>query len=118
MIMLVMPMLVGCATHVASSGAVVLQDDSRPAHTGFSDRDRRIIMDYYQQHKAEQTAATGLVRRDVLPATLPSHRLPAALDAQLTPLPAPYTRLQVGSDVVLIDRNTRVIIDIIYGVGA
>jgi hypothetical protein len=32
-------------------------------------------------------------------------------------LSQPYMRLEVGSDVVLIDRNTRVVIDIIYGVG-
>ena len=115
----VMLLLGGCATHVASSGAVVLQDDSRPAHTGFSDRDRRIVMDYYQQHRPErQAAATGLVRRDVLPRALPSRRLPVALEAQLPSLPAPYMRLEVGSDVVLIDSNTRVVIDIIYGVGA
>jgi hypothetical protein len=118
-IAVVLPLLAGCAAHVASSGGVVLQDDTHPAHTGFSDRDRRIIMDYYQHNKRDQQAsATGLVRRDVLPRTLPSRQLPSALEAQLTPLPAPYMRLEVGSDVVLIDRNTRVIIDIIYGVGA
>ena len=115
----VMSLLGGCATHVATSGGVVLRDDARPAHTGFSDRDRRIIMEYYQHHKQDrQMAPTGLVRRDVLPASLPSRQLPAALEAQLTPLQAPYTRLEAGGDVVLIDRTTRVIIDIIYGVGA
>jgi hypothetical protein len=112
-------LLAGCATHVASSSAVVLQDDSRPAHEGFSERDRRLILDYYQHHKrGQQEAPTGLVRRDVLPPTLPSRQLPAALEAQLTPLPAGYTRLEVGNDVMLINRNSRVILDIVYGVGA
>ena len=119
MMTLVLPLLAGCATHVASSSAVVLQDDSRPAHEGFSARDRQLILDYYQHHKPkEQGTPTGLVRRDVLPPALPSRQLPAALEAQLTPLPAGYTRLEVGSDVMLINRNSRVIIDIIYGVGA
>lgn len=119
MMVLVTWMLGGCATHVASSGSVVLQDDSRATHAGFSDRDRQIIMDYYQRHKRDQQApSTGLVRRDVLPPTLPSRRLPTALETQLTPLSQPYMRLEVGNDVVLIDRNTRVVIDIIYGVGA
>lgn len=119
MVVVAVSLLGGCATHVASSGSVVLQDDSRPAHAGFSARDRQIIMDYYQGHKRDQQVpATGLVRRDVLPPNLPSHRLPAALEAQLTPLSEPYRRLAVGNDVLLIDRNTRVVIDIIYGVGA
>ena len=115
----VLLLLGGCATHVASSGSVVLQDDSRAAHAGFSDRDRRIIMDYYQQHKRDQQLPpSGLVRRDVLPSTLLSQRLPAALEAQLTPLSQPYMRLEVGNDVVLIDASSRVVIDILYGVGA
>ena len=119
MMALLLPLLAGCATHVASSSAVVLQDDSGLAHEGFSGRDRRLILDYYQHHKREQQGTpTGLVRRDVLPPTLPSRQLPAALEAQLTPLLAGYTRLEVGSDVILINRNSRVIIDIIYGVGA
>ncbi len=118
MMVVVMALLGGCATHVASSGGVVLQDHSRAAHAGFSDRDRQIIMDYYQRHKRDQQVpSTGLVRRDVLPPTLSSHRLPVALETQLTPLSEPYRRLEVGNDVVLIDRNTRVVIDIIYGVG-
>lgn len=111
-------LLGGCATHVASSGGVVLEDNSRAAHAGFSGRERQIIMDFYQRHKRDQQApSTGLVRQDVLPPTLPSHRLPPALEAQLAPLSQPYMRLEVGNDVVLIDRNTRVVIDIIYGVG-
>jgi hypothetical protein len=119
LIVVVTSLLGGCATYVASSGAVVLKDDSRAANTGFSDRDRKVILDYYQRHKRQQQAAsTGLVRRDVLPPTLQTRNLPAALETQLTPLPKPYARLEVGDDVVLIDRNTRVVIDIIYGVGA
>jgi hypothetical protein len=119
LVLMVTPLLGGCATHVASSGSVVLQDSSRVAHAGFSDRERQIILDYYQRHKRDQQApSAGLVRQDVLPPTLASHRLPAALEAQLTPLSQPYVRLEVGNDVVLIDRNTRVVIDIIYGVGA
>jgi hypothetical protein len=119
LIVVVTSLLGGCATHVASSGGVVFKDDSRAVGTGFSDRDRKLILDYYQRHQQQQQAApTGLVRRDVLPPTLQSRKLPAALETQLTPLPAPYARLEVGNDVVLIDRNTRVVIDIIYGVGA
>lgn len=118
MVVVVTSLLGGCATHVASSGGVVLQDNSRAAHAGFSGRERQIIMEYYQRHKRDQQApSTGLVRQDVLPLSLASHRLPPALEAQLTPLSQPYQRLEVGNDVVLIDRNTRVVIDIIYGVG-
>lgn len=119
MLMLVTSVLAGCATHVVSSGGVVLQDDSHAATTGLSDRDRKIILDYYERHKRLQPgASTGLVRQDVLPLTLQSRSLPAALETQLTPLSKPYVRLEVGNDVVLIDRSTRIIIDIIYRVGA
>ena len=119
MLVLATSLLAGCATHVVSSGGVVLQDDSRAANTGFSDRDRKIILDYYKRHKQSQPGtATGLVRQDVLPLSLQSRSLPAALETQLTPLSEPYVRLEVGNDVVLIDRNTRIVIDIIYGVGA
>ncbi len=118
MMVMVTPLLGGCATHVASSGSVVIEDSGRAAHAGFSGRERQIIMEYYQRHKREQQApSTGLVRQDVLPPTLPSRRLPPALEAQLAPLSQPYVRLEVGNDVVLIDRSSRVVIDIIYGVG-
>lgn len=119
MLVLATSLLAGCATHVVSSGGVVLQDDRRAANTGFRDRDRKIILDYYKRHKQSQPGtATGLVRQDVLPLSLQSRSLPAALETQLTPLNEPYMRLEVGNDVVLIDRNTRIVIDIIYGVGA
>ena len=39
--------------------------------------------------------------------------LPSALNAKLTHLPAPYTRYILGADVVLVNRDTHAILDVI-----
>ncbi len=58
----------------------------------------------------------GLVKRDVLPPGLQGRTLPYDLETQLTPLPESYVRVQIGTDVVLLNRKTRVVMDVIYGV--
>ena len=58
----------------------------------------------------------GLAKRDRLPPGLQGRYLPDDLERRLRRLPDKYVRVKVGTDIVLMDRNTRVVFDIIYGV--
>ena len=121
--------LSGCATHLMTSGQVVVKDDNYVVKVSFSDRDREVIRDYYQKlgkrtHKKTPPGLAkrgnelppGLVKRDVLPPGLQGRALPSALESRLTPLSDPYVRVRIGADIVLLDRNTRVIVDVVYNV--
>jgi hypothetical protein len=120
----------GCATHVMTSGRVVVKNDNVVVDIGFSDRDRELIGQYYKNHKGYKgktppglakragNLPPGLAKRDVLPPGLQGRGLPSELESQLTPLPSRYVRVTVGADLVLMDRNTRVLFDIIYGIAS
>lgn len=113
----------GCATYTSTSGRVVVQDGNNRVEVVFSDRDRRLIRDYYHRHRLPPGLAKrsslppGLQkqvqRRGQLPPGLRGERLPDELEVKLSPLPEGYVRLQVGVDVVLMNTRTRVIVDVI-----
>lgn len=117
--------LSGCATHAATSGRFVVRDTgstgtSASIDVRFSDRDRRLMRDYYQgKHqktppglaKREQLPP-GLAKRDTLPPGLRGRKLPRELESRLTPLPVPYVRVMVGGDIVLMNGRTRVVADL------
>lgn len=118
----------GCLT-APSSGRVVVDGRHGSIDIVFSDRDRAFIRDYYggkRKHKKHKKTPPGLARkgklppglakRDRLPPGLQGRGLPYDLDRRLTHLPGSYVRVRVGADIVLMDRNTRVIFDIVYGV--
>jgi hypothetical protein len=117
---------VGCATHALTSGRVAIRDDRTTLEVGFSERDRSIVRDYYQARarpKAvppglakREALPPGLARRDTLPPGLQGRALPPDLDSRLTVLPSVYARLVFGRDLVLIRRDTRQVLDILYGV--
>ena len=115
--------LAGCATTVATSGRVVLHDKSSRIGTTFTGRDRELIRRYYKSlRQGKQKLPPGLARkgklpnglakRDRLPPGLRLRSLPVDLDFHLTKLPKEYVRVIVGDDVVIMNRNTRVVIDI------
>ncbi len=123
--------LSGCATPLMTSGRVVVKDDNYVVDVSFSDHDRQIIHEYYQdrrKHKRKKMPPglakrgddlpPGLAKRDVLPPGLQGRALPSALETRLTPLSDRYVRVRIGADIVLLDRSTRVIFDVIYGVAA
>ena len=131
--------LAGCALHAATSGQVGATNSSGEVSSGtgsshshaavavqFSDRDRDLIRSYYRG--AGKKTPPGLAKRDRLPPGLVKRRtlppglqgrgLPSTLEAQLTRLPAAYMRIVVGADVAIIERATRLVIDVIYDAAA
>ena len=122
-------MLGGCASYTATSGRVVIKDDTSVVDIRIEDRDRAIIDNYYKKSyknkkglppglaKRDGNLPPGLAKRDKLPPGLQGDSLPYELEKQLTKLPSVYMRVRIGQDIVLMDRKTRVVFDVIYGVG-
>ena len=121
----------GCATDLLTSGRVVLKDEKRVIDVSFNDHDRRLIHQYYRHHKKHKpkkmppglakrggNLPPGLAKQDALPPGLQGRALPVDLEAQLTPLSNTYVRVRIGADLVLLDRNTRIVLDVMYGVAS
>lgn len=115
----------GCATSVMTSGHVAVSDQNRSIKISFNEHDRRLIYAYYAGQRKRMPPGLakrggnlppGLAKRDVLPPGLQGRALPPDLEAKLTPLPSAYVRVRVGADLVLLERSTRVVLDVIYGV--
>jgi hypothetical protein len=103
----------------------------RPASPIFTTRDRETIVAFYRNRYA--TLPPGLAKRGGnLPPGLEKHLerngtlppglqkrlepLPVDLERRLPPLPAIYRRGVVGADVVVVNRRTGAIVDLIRGV--
>jgi hypothetical protein len=125
LIALAVLMLAGCATQAATSGRVVIRDDTGVVDIRIDDRDRAHIHDYYRGGKGLPPGLAkrgghlppGLAKRDRLPPGLQGDALPHELERKLSRLPSSYVRVRVGQDIVLMDRNTRVVFDVVYGIG-
>lgn len=107
----------GCATYTATSGRVVLKDDSQAAGVHFSDSDIALIKNYYSNpaHRQTSLADVKITVGDALPPGARTERVPHALERNLSPLPPAYLRVRIGQAIVLMDRKTRVVQDVIYG---
>jgi hypothetical protein len=115
----------GCVTNAATSGRVAVRDDRLSAELRFDKRDRAVVEEYYRTPKSKRVPR-GLVKREQLPAGFAKHStlpgslhgrpLPGELEARLPALPGAYVRLLIGRDMVLMHRNTRLVLDILYGV--
>lgn len=117
--------LSGCALHAATSGRVAVSGRHDSVGVRFSDRDRAIIEQYYARQKpkkappglaARGSLPPGVGKHDRLPPGLQARGLPGDLVGRLSPAPAGYVRLVVGADIVLMNKNTRVMVDVIHGV--
>lgn len=124
--------LAGC--HMAArspevSGEVSVEGDNARVQVSFGDYERRRIRAYYasgrglppglaKQGKLPPGLAKQVRRNGRLPPGLEARRLPRELERDLPRLPGGYVRVRVGLDVVLLERNTRVVVDIIEDVGA
>jgi len=112
----------GCALHAATSGRVVVRDDQAAVELRFSDRDRMRIQEYYRAAKTKkmppglanrERLPPGLEKRDTLPPGLKGRLLPRELETRLIVLATPYVRIIIGRDIVLMNRDTRVVLDIL-----
>lgn len=116
----------GCATQAATSGRMVIRDQQAVVDVSFNRHDRALIEQYYRGARrqglppglAKRNGALppGLAKRDTLPPGLAADPLPVELERQLAPLPSGYVRVRVGGDIVLMDRRTRVVFDVIHGI--
>lgn len=112
----------GCAGLEIAGGGVTLSDSGGSGATIIiSGSDRDIIARYYEHRKVKpmppglakrNQLPHGLAKRDTLPRGLHERRLPADLVRRLSPAPAGYVRVIVGTDVVLMNSKTRVVMDI------
>lgn len=110
----------GCSAYAVTSGRVAIRDDGGALH--FSERDRVVIGEYFRAHPAKRTPSglakreklpPGLGKRDTLPPSLEGRPLPRDLESRLTVLPATQVRIQLGHDVLLLQRDSRLILDIL-----
>jgi len=110
-----------------TSGKVVVQDQDVTVAVVFSDRARQLIERYYSgKSTKKKKTPPGLAKKDrlppglekqlqkngELPPGLQERGLPADLENMLSKLPEGYARLVFGTDIVLENTRTRVIVDI------
>ena len=111
-------MLCGCIAQALTSGHIAFSDDGAGTVPRISAHERMLIHDYCANRvRAAQNGriVSGLRANRPLPSRLTYHRLPARLENQLEPLPQPYARVVVGTDVLVINRHTRMIVDLARG---
>ncbi len=119
-------------TPVQPSGHVLVQDKSTRVEIAFSKHDRDRIRRYYvgRHRKKSKKLPPGLAKKQQLPPGLSKQvqwhgrlppglegrALPAELERELAPLPAGYVRIRIGGDVVLANKHTRVVLDVVHDV--
>jgi len=83
----------------------------------FSDAERKLIIGFYEQQGAltagRQKPAQRVKAGDKLDSGQRPTRLPDELTKLLAHLPDPYARLTLGADVILVNRNTHDVLDVI-----
>lgn len=125
-VVIVASLLFGCATQAATSGRIVLQDQTTPAAVSINSHDRALIGEYYGSKRKKGMPPglakrggdlpPGLAKRETLPPGLQREPLPFDLERQLSVLPSGYVRVRVGRDIALLDNRTHALIDAVYGV--
>lgn len=123
--------IAGCATTPGiDSGSVAVENKDMRGVVVFGDQDREKIRRYYGERKKGKGLPPGLAKKEELPPGLQKHikkygelppglegkRLPRKLSRTLSRLPDGYVRLKVGTDVVLMNEKTRVVLDVIWDV--
>ncbi len=116
-------LLSGCMAEALTSGHIAFSDGAAPGTVEMGAGERAQIHQYcVRRHLArslspqERRMVSQLYRDGRLPLRLGYHRLPLSLEDRLPPLPQPYVRVLVGTDVLVINRRTRVIADLARGV--
>lgn len=118
------PVLSGCAIG-PPYGEVAVREPHYAVRVAFTDHDRRLINEYFEPRY--RNLPPGQAKKDRLP---PGHAwrarpnrpihddarwryLPTELERRLTRLPAEYVRVVIGTDVVIMNVRTRVVVDVL-----
>jgi len=118
------------AAGCASLCAVEMRGKSGSIMVAFSDQDRMLIKDYYAKGVKYKKTPPGLAKKSQLPPGLQKRveagqplppglqgrGLPCDLEKQLSVLPAGYSRLKVGRDIVIKSNINGLIVDAIFDV--
>ena len=131
---------------ITASGHISVNDGNKSLDIAFSNHDKSVIAAYYQDGAVSGATQTGrggkhgkgskrgghvppglakkgglppgIAKRDRLPAEVVTEVLPTELERKLSPLPSPnYVRVKVGQDLVIMDKRTRVVLDVAFGLG-
>jgi len=120
----------GCHAYpVFTSGSIEAGNRNLGIKLVFSDHDRQMIQEYYGNSKRKKLPP-GLAKKKHLPPGLQNHirkngklppgleggNLPYELERNLASLPGNYLRIRIGTDIVLMDGRTRLILDVIKDV--
>jgi hypothetical protein len=102
-------LIAGCATKPSAP--------PEAAGMRFSDAERKKIIDFYASAGGRARTGPVPVQRakagDLLVSGQRPNKLPVDLAKLLPDLPDPYTRLVLGADVLLLNRNSHMILDVI-----
>jgi hypothetical protein len=102
-------LITGCATKPSTPPEV--------AGMRFSDAERKKIVDFYTPAGGRGRSGPVPAQRakvgDLLDSGQRPSKLPVDLAKLLPDLPEPYTRLILGADVILVNRNSHAILDVI-----
>jgi len=79
----------------------------------FSESERKTSAAFYGGQGRGSIPAQWARPGDVLDSSQRPAKLPRDLLARLPDLPAPYTRLVLGADIILVNRDTHTILDVI-----
>jgi hypothetical protein len=102
-------LIAGCATKPSST--------SQATGMQFSAAERKTIMDFYAQSGGRAPAGSIPAQRaragELLDTGQSPNKLPIELAKRLPDLPNPFTRLILGADVLLVNRDSHAILDVI-----
>jgi len=117
----------GCETMPGIGGQIGIAGPNAAVSVAFSDRDRRLISEYYaaparrvppglaKRERLPPGLEKQLQRNGRLPPGLQGRGLPGDLEARLTRLPEGYARIVIGGDIVISNTRTQVVVDIFKG---
>lgn len=123
--------LAGCAANPSvDSASIEVHSGDIHAKVVFTDDDRLKINDYYKKNHKYKEVPPGLAKKQELPPGLQKHivkygelppglegrMLPIELERTLSRLPEGYIRLKIAGDIVLMNEETRIVVDVIWGV--
>jgi hypothetical protein len=98
--------LLGCA------GSGDKQVAAPKASVAFTSAERDTIRNYYGAQGTAAASGSIKIGDRVTPGSRPQH-LPSELHSRLKPLPDPYTWYVLGADIVLVDRNSHEVMDVV-----